>query len=42
MNDLNLATSFAPLQNDTFFRACLRQATDEQPDLRLLSSLQRT
>jgi uroporphyrinogen decarboxylase len=25
------ATSFAPLQNDTFLRACLRQATDHTP-----------
>ena len=31
MNDLNLATSFAPLQNDTFLRACMRQATSHTP-----------
>jgi len=31
MNDLNLATSFAPLQNDTFLRACMRQATSYTP-----------
>ena len=25
------AGAFAPLQNDTFLRACLRQATDHTP-----------
>ncbi|MEY5029520.1 MAG: hypothetical protein RLZ63_1835, partial [Pseudomonadota bacterium] len=24
-------STFAPLQNDTFLRACLRQATDHTP-----------
>jgi uroporphyrinogen decarboxylase len=28
---LNFTMSFAPLQNDTFLRACLRQATDHTP-----------
>jgi uroporphyrinogen decarboxylase len=31
MNAQNLATSFAPLQNDTFLRACMRQATAHTP-----------
>jgi uroporphyrinogen decarboxylase len=26
-----MSTSFAPLQNDSFLRACLRQATDHTP-----------
>ncbi|MFM2276166.1 MAG: hypothetical protein RL211_2038 [Pseudomonadota bacterium] len=28
---MSTSTSFAPLQNDTFLRACLRQATDHTP-----------
>jgi len=31
MNDQNSTTTFAPLQNDTFLRACLRQATSHTP-----------
>ena len=31
MNAPRTATSFAPLQNDTFLRACMRQATDHTP-----------
>ena len=31
MNAQNLATAFAPLQNDTFLRACMRQATAHTP-----------
>ncbi len=31
MNTSSLSGAFAPLQNDTFIRACLRQATDYTP-----------
>ena len=31
MNSTTTPSSFAPLQNDTFLRACLRQATDYTP-----------
>ncbi len=31
MQGMNAETAFAPLQNDTFLRACLRQATDHTP-----------
>ncbi len=31
MNTSSLSSTFAPLQNDTFIRACLRQATDHTP-----------
>ena len=31
MNTSSISDTFAPLQNDTFIRACLRQATDHTP-----------
>jgi len=31
MTAMNQATPFAPLQNDTFLRACMRQATEHTP-----------
>jgi uroporphyrinogen decarboxylase len=31
MNDQALTSAYAPLQNDTFLRACLRQSTEYTP-----------